>query len=37
MERLLGMLGRGGPGGGGQMPGADAPVNDTSERIHISS
>ena len=29
------MLGRGGPGQAG--PGADAPVNDTSERIHISS
>eukprot|EP00486_Rosalina_sp_Unknown_P013198 CAMPEP_0201592812 /NCGR_PEP_ID=MMETSP0190_2-20130828/190603_1 /ASSEMBLY_ACC=CAM_ASM_000263 /TAXON_ID=37353 /ORGANISM="Rosalina sp." /LENGTH=311 /DNA_ID=CAMNT_0048051747 /DNA_START=96 /DNA_END=1031 /DNA_ORIENTATION=+ len=37
MDRLLGMLGRGGPGGPGAMPGADAPVNDTSERIHISS
>jgi len=36
MDRLLGMLGRGGPGGP-NMPGADAPVNDTSERIHISS
>eukprot|EP01083_Nonionella_stella_P231849 818413_1 len=36
MDRLLGMLGRGGMGGGG-MPGADAPINDTSERIHISS
>jgi len=35
MDRLLNMLGRGGPGQGG--PGADAPVNDTSERIHISS
>jgi len=31
----LNMLGRGGPGQAG--PGADAPVNDTSERIHISS
>lgn len=36
MDRLLGMLGRGG-GGAPNMPGADAPVNDTSERIHISS
>lgn len=31
----MNMLGRGGPGQAG--PGADAPVNDTSERIHISS
>ena len=37
MDRLLGMLGRGGAQGVGGMPGADAPVNDTSERIHISS
>lgn len=36
MDRLLGMLGRGGPGGPGGVN-ADAPVNDTSERIHISS
>ena len=36
MDRLLGMLGRGGAGAA-NMPGADAPVNDTSERIHISS
>ena len=35
MDRILGMLGRG--GGGRGMPGQDAPVNDTSERIHISS
>jgi len=34
MDRLLGMLGQ---GGGPQMPGGDAPVNDTAERIHISS
>eukprot|EP01084_Bolivina_argentea_P100087 179798_1 len=38
MDRLLGMLGRGGMGKmGGAMPGSNAPLNDTSERIHISS
>jgi len=34
MERLLGMLGK---GGAPQMPGADAPLHDTAEIIHISS
>mmetsp|Transcript_3133 Transcript_3133/g.3811 ORF Transcript_3133/g.3811 Transcript_3133/m.3811 type:complete len:310 (+) Transcript_3133:107-1036(+) len=35
MNRLMQMLQQG--GGRGQAPGQDAPVNDTSERIHISS
>jgi len=34
MERLLGMLGK---GGAPQMPGADAPLHDTAEIIYISS